>query len=314
MKFPVEKVVGGSPEQKKDSREILKDVFEKQDLEGLDGIEVEKTSEMLEEIAVANAATAAVLEKYGINAEPIDARNIHVVRAESWPEHLSGTGAFFRFSHQCIILPDGSPKLKRFHSFVHEMFHFKSYLSAQVLPDNRMTEYRVGFEVCTRDGEQIQFTPINEAVTENLTYEAMHLQMTYDAFFEEVARVREVMEQHAGTKKDTGEELFSEQTFHAEVGEQQADGTTPIFTSEFTYQVAREGLDKLIHKLYEANKASFKDPEEVGRFFIEGAFTGNILKIGKLIDRTFGTGTFRKLGELQTEESFLRFTEGLALK
>ena len=46
-----------------------------------------------------------------------------------------------------------------------------------------------------------------------------------------------------------------------------------------------------------------EDKEEVFDLFASAALTGNLLTIGKLIDKTFGLGTFRKIGEMGNDQA-----------
>ena len=59
----------------------------------------------------------------------------------------------------------------------------------------------------------------------------------------------------------------------------------------------REILNNLIEKLYFKNKDKFKNEEEVFDLFAKSVFTGK-LSWGRLVNKTFGKGTFKKLTEL----------------
>lgn len=66
----------------------------------------------------------------------------------------------------------------------------------------------------------------------------------------------------------------------------------------------------LIDALYERNKNNFNDREEVFDMFAKNAFTGNMYELGKLVDKTFGRGTLRKIGKLdahiEEQEKFIK--------
>jgi len=56
----------------------------------------------------------------------------------------------------------------------------------------------------------------------------------------------------------------------------------------------------------------FTDPEEVFEAFARGMMTGNPLEIGRLVDGTFGKGTFRKIGEMDEDvDEQLKYVESL---
>jgi hypothetical protein len=56
----------------------------------------------------------------------------------------------------------------------------------------------------------------------------------------------------------------------------------------------------LIQKLFRRN-SQFKDASEIYDLFRRGMMTGDILPLGRLIDRTFGKGTLRRIGELDSD-------------
>jgi hypothetical protein len=57
----------------------------------------------------------------------------------------------------------------------------------------------------------------------------------------------------------------------------------------------------LIDKILERNSEKFQDREEIFEIFAKGMMTGNILPVGRLIERTFGNGTLRRIGELDQD-------------
>jgi len=311
MNFSLEKVVGGTIEQKNAAKEILKNAFEMQDFEGLSEVEVQKTPEIFECIDLANKVTSEVLERYGINKEHIGADKIHIIKKDAWPDDSSDSGAFFRLSHQCICVEEGQEKIKTAKYIIHEIFHFTSHLVAQILPDNQITDYRTGLTVNTRDGQQLQFNHLNEAVAEELTCEAMRTQLFKETFAEEIKEIENIMTQHSGAEDFEGNPLFTEHTYYAEVGDERQDGTFPIFTSEISYQKERQGLEILIDKLYEVNKDMFENQKEIYEVFVKSSYSGDLFKIGRLIEKTFGKGTFRKLASSKTSEEFLATIENL---
>jgi len=78
----------------------------------------------------------------------------------------------------------------------------------------------------------------------------------------------------------------------------------------FDYEEQRSIFNTLVDTLYERNKNDFKSRDEVFDMFVKAHFTGNIYELGKMIDRSFGKGTFRKIGELdkdtEEQEKFIK--------
>lgn len=66
---------------------------------------------------------------------------------------------------------------------------------------------------------------------------------------------------------------------------------------QFHYVKERRFLKKLIGELYKRNKNDFSSEDEILALFIKGGFDGNIMPVSRLVEKTFGKGSFRKLGE-----------------
>lgn len=311
MKFSAERIVGGTGAQKEEAEMYLREVFEHQDRDKLSGIEVEKSQEVLEDISLANEVTSAVLTEYGIQKEDIGADKIHVIRKEEWPERLSRSGAFFSFTKQGIAVRDGEPQVGLVHDLIHEIFHFKSYLAGQVTLHGKLDNYRVGVTVNSRDGEREMFEGLNEAITEELTYQATQNPMFQRVLDAELQRIDRDIKHHSDAIAEDGSPLFTDQTYYVEVGEKNEDGSFPIHTKSFAYPKEREALKLLAKKLYEHNKDSFQDVDAVFGLFVKSAFSGDLLKIGRLIEDSFGVGTLRKIAEHNSENEFLKLISSL---
>ena len=308
----IERIVGGTEVQKKEAKERLQEVFDTQNREAMAELEVEKSQEVLKSIDIANQATSIVLAEYGIQKNDIGADKIHVIKKESWPEKLSGSSAFFNLKFQGVAISDGKPQVALLHDLIHEIFHFKSYLAAQITLHDSLDQYRVGFSVTTRDGEKVMFRNIDEAITEELTYQAAQTPVFKEMMSDELKRIKRDVGQHSDSTTEDGRPLFNDQTYYVEVGEEREDGSSPVHAKEFTYQKEREALKLLSEKLYEHNKPSFRSADEVFALFVKSAFTGNLLKIGRLIEDTFGVGTLRKIADHDSEDDFLRLISSLA--
>ena len=81
----------------------------------------------------------------------------------------------------------------------------------------------------------------------------------------------------------------------------------------FPYKAERDALRNLINKIVDRNSdLSYAD---IFDMFCKGKFSGNILTIGKLVEKTFGRGTFKKLGVVTSgykkTEDFTSFVDNL---
>jgi hypothetical protein len=304
------RVVGGVPEtHKQEIMERRSKFFLEQDFPELEGKEREKTPEELIIIELVDKATNEVLEKYGVEGFSVPENNIHIVNEKDWPDPQGS--AFYNPMLQAVAIREASARIVFLKIMFHEMIHFKSYNALQVTTGNepKVNQYRVGLTVVARDGDRQYFKFLNEAVTEELT-KRFAVQLSSNALFsEERKRTLELMRRYPDLESNDGRKLFDGEVLYAETTDSDTwrdavgrmfgrERSRHVMTEGFTYGVERKFLNSLIDKLYQANTTNFKDTKEVFDLFARAALTGNLLTIGKLIDKTFGLGTFRKIGEM----------------
>lgn len=317
-----ERVVGNIPEAEKE--QILRDKgerFDDQVFEDLKGKEREKTPEELQIIMLANEATNEIRQRYGLENFDIPPENIHVVTEEAWPREKGV--AFYNSMLQGIAAREQPARIVFLKKIFHEMLHFKSYNALQVTSGENpeLDEYRVGLTVHTREGKKMYFVNLNEAVTEEMTKRFATQLFDNPLFAQEAKQTKDVITRYPRAITGSGEPLFDDDTFYAEVEGKKSWGEAvgrlfgaqekpkKITTEGFTYQSERKILNTLIDKILKRNPDKFQDREEVFEIFTKGMITGNILPVGRLVERTFGNGTLRRIGELdqdvQVQEEFV---------
>ena len=316
----IDRVVGRIPEARKER--ILQEAgerFNNQAFEALKTKEREKTSEELQIVDLVNRVTNEIRQKYGLESFDIPPENIHVIAEEKWP--MEKSIGIFSISKQAVATREKMSKLGFAATVFHELIHFKSYGAAQITAGEKLkldSTYRLGLSARTRDGEKLYFDNLNEAVTEELTKRFVKSLSTQPLFAAAIKQTREVMVKNSHVTADSGRPLFDDDTYYAEVqgrkswresvGRLFGKGAN-IATERFSYTLARQVLNVLIDKLFERNLEKFQDREEVFEVFAKGMMTGNILPVGRLVEETFGKGTFRKIGELdediQAQEAFI---------
>src|SRR3989338_4959424 len=73
--------------------------------------------------------------------------------------------------------------------------------------------------------------------------------------------------------------------------------------SLYSYTNERAGFASLVELLYEKNKNEFDSYEDVFKLFSQAMFKGHLLPIARLIEKTFGKGSFRTIGQKTKDES-----------
>ncbi len=234
-----------------------------------EGVEVDKTAEEQAIIDLATQYVDETLANLG-RAKQFDvpAENIHLLREGGTGDALNkrlSEGAYGTIDNS--ILVDRSPSRVDFAlSIVHELFHSKCYKALQVgLANGRgwITTYRSGTAVNARDRSAVYLEDVEEAIVGYLT----------KRFYEDV--------------------VLRHPFFSTEVQERlQAKVVTDTSRMKELAQ-----LDALVDDLFAKNVDEFKDRNEVFNIFLDAQVNGNLMRLGRLIEHTYGKGSFRTVAE-----------------
>lgn len=315
-KSSFERVIGNLSEAQKG--EILQEkgeIFDNQIFEELKGRERLKSPEEIQIISLANDLTNEIRIRYGLESFDVPTDNIHIIRDEHWPKRMADSGAYYSPKFQGVASKENFIKISFMKRTLHEMIHFKSYNALQSTKEEKsnISEYRVGLTVTTRNGKDRHLGSLNEAVTEEIAKKIMsknYLNLSKNPLFTaEIEDSQKIIRENPQFTAKSGKPLFNEDTLHASIrkeSKKNPDDTwttkIEIGTENFTYKPERQNLSTLINKIFERNPERFHDKEEIFDIFAKGMITGNILPLGKLIDKTFGRGAFDKLSELDKKK------------
>lgn len=255
--------------------ENLEDIFRKIGGGKIEDLEVDKSERDLELIDLASKAVSEYLKKYGREKDlKIPIENIHLLEkggTEKFTEGICKGGAHSTL-YGGIVIDRMKSDVDCILRLFHELFHAKSYQAIQLTtaekPEKRkLSAYRSGFSVTSRDGSITYFKDIEEATIGYMTKKFYH------------------------------EVLSKEESLYGEVDKLAKQGKEP----DFSRAVEQERGMELVDEIYKFNRASFKNKEEIIDLFIEAQVTGKLMRVGRLIEKTFGKGSFRKLGKGKME-------------
>jgi hypothetical protein len=235
--------------------------------------EQEKTEREIVLIKFAKDAVDEVLKKYGkreIYDVPLD--HIHVFEkggVEKFTEQRLGSGA--HSTTRGTVLADRSDSEVYFSTVLfHELCHAKKYNAVQIIPANKsktekaeIENYREGIIITSRDGKQRYFENFEEAIEGLLT----------QRFYEEKIKTSE---------------LFKEEVSRIENEQRKINTSRPK---------ELEDLNRIINYIYEQNKTEFKTRNDVVDVFVEASVNGDLFRLARLVEKTFGKGSFRELGK-----------------
>ncbi len=310
----IERVVGDVPEEvKQNMLEISDEKFShNENNEFFEGKEKEKSLEELQMIEMAADSLDQLRFKYGLDPIEVPPENIHVVFENSFKEKMKEIDGIFNAKEQGMIVEEKSTRVEFMALVTHEMTHFKSYAALQVPQNSTNVEnYRLGLRVVDRNNKNKYFRALNEGITEEITKRICFEKfLTNSLFAEEISLTKENTKRgrklvNTRTKKS----LVNNDLFYLDL-KKEKDNFIVNHRAEFTRPNERKALNLVIDALFVENQDKYENRTQIYEEFEKAMFSGNILTIGKLVDRTFGEGSFRKIGEA-TSENIVEIVEGL---
>lgn len=265
----VSKVVGGDAQDERAARDFFKHIFERQPVARWERI---KTTEELELIKEINQRLKNFVKDYGGEWVEVKPENVHVIDPEKLNEAQKQEAAQVRWGAYYDSDKQGVVVFVNHNldqRLLHEMLHINSFNSFDL---SKETKGERGAE--RRTG----------------------LEVVVDI-----------------DKKDLekGREIFFSELNEAVIAELQVRFTKknwPGF-SEYPYKEERIVLRSLIKEIYKKNKKDFKSEEEVFKLFANATIGGRLLPLARAIEKTYGQGAFRDLGELTKDRNSMGLDE-----
>ncbi len=315
----VSRVIGFSEEGERNALDYFKDRFENNDIETK---EKEKTSEQLEIIRRINICMKTFIAQYGIESIDVNPNNIHFLDKEKFSEDalkkitdaLGTENGFHSAGKQaiCILKEYEDNKLSFLQTLVHEIIHMQAFDSFQKTDQEKpeldlhsedgsidsLSTRRVGFAIVSEDGKTEFFKFLNEAITTEL---AIRFERAYITSWPEVASNLEIRN-----------EFINELIENEDVKVEDAQNTVAVVHagtdtgydwSSYSYHSERKQFNEVIDQLYLKNSDKFESREEIFTMFATAAMTGRLLPVARLIESTFGKGSFRAGGIRSGETS-----------
>lgn len=278
-------------------------------------MEREKTPAEKEIIRLVNEFLNKIRQQCGLQNFEVSENNVHIIKNDRWkaliqkvmPE-LQGSDVqgFFQGTNEAAILKEQQSILRFADALCHEITHFHSYGSLQLVrlssemdkheKNFSSADYRRGLGINNRliqeqdaQKSKLYFALLNEAVTEELTVRFLEQNKNNPIFQDGFSKIAE------GPKM-------------AYVANESTSDSPKFIVGPFHFE-ERESLRTLIKKLEQQNTEI--NQTEIFDLFVKAYFTGNILPLSRLIEKSFGKGTFRKIGEIADYKEFDKFIKSL---
>lgn len=306
-----DRLIGVQPERNEEVFALLNEQKYTKDQLIINGShhELDKTPEDLELIAFADKVSNDIIQNYGGNCN----KKIPIDRIHLWNHDVIDSGIFNYFcspTDSIFIVKEYVSNQLIVHALVHEMIHYKAFNSQNITysTSNKVqaTDRRVGLRIFTKNGQKY-FSAINEAVVEELNRryyiehenEFLNNPLLHDEVQKVIDYRKMLVDVHNGVYK-IPESVKLEFEHQYSIRDEYYGLTSDERILDAYYIEERKKLNEYIDNLVKDqtnNSESDIDNEKVFELFARAAINGNILPLARLIDKTYGTGSFVKLGE-----------------
>ena len=205
-------------------------------------------------------------------------------------------------------------KLKFAQDLAHEMLHLNGFYSYQISSEENadinlekpqsgselnLNIRRSGFSIGTLDGKEIYFNDIDESIIEEL---AIRFGREYFGEWPELAQeIKDRDEYVAWIAEEDGVDIERVRDTIGSVKKEELPDSIRFRWTSYGYNSARIKFNDLINDLYAKNRSRFRSREAVFTLFARATLTGRILPVARLVERTYGKGSFRELGKKTTK-------------
>lgn len=291
----VDKIIEGFLKQ----GELLSDKKQKE----LKEAEYKKTEDQLSIIKSLNEETNKLMIESGVEPFDIPEKNIHFLKEKFLEKIGVNTDGSFDQKTQSILLSDELNSNFKFSlTLFHEMLHMKSKQIWEVSSDGdkiKKAPYRNGTTVYSthkkesesKGFEHAHFNGLDEAIVTNLEKICLPiiLNLPENKKYKDIYYSEEQVEER---RKLANKYRIEEGDFY-EINEDNS--------ISFGYRNQRMVLDFLCEEIFKQHPEKYTDTEAVFKEFVRAHFTGHLIEIGRLIEDTFGKGSFRILGAMDSK-------------
>jgi len=313
-KLPVIKVVGNaSDEEKTRIKENIEETYRKswdilltdEELAELLKGEKPKTPLDSEVIVLVNKVTNEFILSLGLDTFDLGEENVHILDEKTFIAVAGPVNAgYCSMAHRAIFLEDvpDLPVLLRVNAILHEALHFKCFEVQQVFDvysrkHSKQLIYSGSFRHGLTVSENIKHITENE-----LDYKS-HFKGLNEAVVSEIEKKllpQIISESKLVPKRPFGKIMtgMAEKIIGLPAGE-------VVFVDEKTisahsYRAHRAVLSYVVDSIVEDNQDLTRD--EVLTLFFKAHFSGHLLEIARLIEKSFGQGSFRLLGDMEEDK------------
>ncbi len=310
-KGPEIRTIGGASSEKREKarKEIENNFFKHfeslspNEQEIVKKLEYPKSEKEIALIDFANKETSELMQELGLESYNIPVNNFHIFPPETYNKATAGGRAATFFKKQGAIFNAeifrDNPVL--FGSVVlHEILHLKAHFSIEVQEEEKeeisVTPYRQGVSVnalqkhgCHGKYHQ-HFTGLHEAIVAEAQKRLTEKLINQPELSEEKKWLTSI-EAKEKKKKISKEKNISEDDI---IWVNKEDDKWEAIA----YLRARNVLNYVCSEIQKQFPDKYESMDDVYMIFLKAHFTGQLMPIARLVEKTFGKGSFRLLGNM----------------
>lgn len=281
------------------------DSLSKADREALEKLEYPKSDDEIGLINFANEETSRLMFEVGASPYDIPVENYHIVPTDLYKKAAGDSGdAAARATNQGIVFDasvyKGNPIY--FGSVaIHETLHLKAKTSFEVEEVGEKvsdTLYRQGVSIRAPQkiglsgGFHEHFLGLHEAIVSEQQKRSFPQLLKRPEVQDEVARLNN--DEALGLKRKIAESRKVPEDEIIWVGKNEKEW------ERFSYSKQRNVLTFVCNEIQKEFPDEFKTVDDVFTSFLHAHFTGELLPIARFVEKTFGEGSFRILGNMDS--------------
>jgi len=314
-KIPEFRIIGGSTEEQKEvvRREKEKALFNHfdslppEELAQFKKFEYPKSEKEISLIDFANIETDELMQQAGVEPYDIPLENFHIIPPELYKKAAGDTGTATTFNSKQGIIFDAQHfrdnPLNFAATALHETLHLKAHFSLEVEqnPEDKnkieTTPYREGVTIraLQKYGHHGQyhahFNGLHEAIVATQEQKSLPKILNLPEFAEEKEWLQS--EEAKELRKKLAKEKNIPEDDIIWVGKKGKNDWEKL-----SYLQPKRALDYVCSEIQKQFPDKYNSPDEVFKEFLKAHFTGQLLPIARLIEKTFGEGSFRILGNM----------------
>ena len=257
--------------------------------------EIEKTEKEKKNIDFANNLLNDFASKYQPELFNIEPEDVHKLPLELVKKYAGpNTLAFYNATYHQIYYPDKINPIWAFNSSLHEMTHAKSFVNFKKEIKGFSHEISGNKSGVTFYDENYTYLEnLNEAITEYIAKKINYEMIRSTEFKKEqnnvVNDINIIRSRRGLPIKDVNEVISLYEVISIE-----DKSKLELDTINHEYKSQRDYLELMFEDILKINN-QFNSRDEVESEFFRAYFTGDLQNLMKIIDETYGSGTFEKI-------------------